>query len=153
MTEKPSDSILKLAREAIDLAMKCVATGETLLPFIITEGSPGKLISLAAESSDEMFIMAQKQVQDFMADTKAFAFAYDGFIGAGDERSDCIYIEAAESGSATVFLFAQRYSPKKLFRPPRAVGNWVCLEKNEPKLKWRAEPSAGGNAAAPRASA
>jgi hypothetical protein len=153
MSEKPSDLILRLAREAIDIAMKCVATGETLLPFIVTEGSPGKVISLAVGSSAEVLTVAQQQVEDFGADTKAFAFAYDGFIGAADQRSDCIYIEAGEAGSDKVFLFAQRYSPKKVFRAAKAVGNWVCLEKNAPRLKWRAEPSAGGNAASPRASA
>lgn len=142
MESKPSDLILNVAKNSIDLAMQCVATGETLLAFILTEGEQGEIHSLARESFSEVLSMAQEWVDGFGPGTTAFAFAYDGFITIRGERSDCIYVEASEIGDKRIFKFAQRYHPKKFSRPVERIGNWICLEKGEPKLSWKAEPVA-----------
>lgn len=135
MQPKPSDLVLKVAKESIDLAMKCVATEETLLAFILTEGDPGAIHSLVGGPFSEVLKMAQKQVGRFGPETIAFAFAYDGFITLRGERSDCIYVEASEVGDERIFVFAQRYQPKKLFSPVKRIGNWTCLERWKPKIR------------------
>jgi hypothetical protein len=135
MKPKPSALVLKMASEAIDLAMECVATGETLLPFVITEGSPGRIVSLSLDGFDEVLAMAQETVDSLEGGTRAFAFAYDGFIAVEGERSDAIYVEAAEVGGAHIHLFAQRYRPKRFLRPVKRIGNLVQLDGNEPRLK------------------
>jgi len=140
METRPSDLVLKVAKESIDLAMKCVATGETLLAFIQTEGTPGAVISLAGNSFAEVLAMAQEQVGTFGPETTAFAFAYDGFVTVTNDRNDCIYVEAAEVGGDRLFIFAQQYRPKKFLRPVKRIGNWMCLESSPTKLKWNAEP-------------
>lgn len=144
METRPSDLVLKVAKESIDLAMKCVATGETLLAFIQTEGTPDAIISLAGKSFAEVLAMAQEQVGKFGAETTAFAFAYDGFITVKEERNDCVYVEAAEVGGDRLFIFAQQYHPKRFLRPVKRIGNWMCLENSPTKLKWKAKRSGGG---------
>ena len=138
MEIKPSDLVLKVAKESIDLAIKFVATGETLLAFILTEGESGAIHSLAGESFAKVLTMAQDVVDGLGPETTAFAFAYDGFITLQGERSDCIYLESSEVGEERIFVFAQRYRPKKFLRPAKRIGNWMCLERGNPKLRWNA---------------
>jgi hypothetical protein len=154
MDDKPTQPILDVAREAIDLAMKCVATGETLLAFVMTQGEPGAIVTLAGDSFEEVLAMAQGKVDELGDETRAFAFAYDGFITLRDERNDCIYVEATETSCDKLYMFAQRYRPKKFLRPVKRMGNWMCLETGAPKLNWKAEQHARqvSSEAAPSAS-
>ncbi len=145
MNNKPTEPILDVARQAIDLAMECVATGETLLAFVVTEGDPGAIASLAGGPFDEMLAMAQSKVDALGEETTAFAFAYDGFITLQDERSDCVYVEATKTSCDTLYLFAQRYRPKKFLRPAKRIGNWICVPDGQTKLKWKAEQSPAGD--------
>jgi hypothetical protein len=138
MEIKPSDLVLKLAKESINLAMECVETGETLLAFILADGDPGAIHSLAGGSFAEVLNMAQEVVDGFGTETTAFAFVYDGFITLRGERTDCIYVEASEIGEERIFKFAQRYRPKKFSHPVERIGNFMCLERGEPKLSWNA---------------
>lgn len=136
MDSNPPSLILKVAKQAIEVAMKCVTSGETLLPFILTEGEPGAIHSLVGESFSEVLTMAQKQVERFGTETKAFAFSYDGFITVQGVKNDCIYIEAAEVGDGRIFMFGQKYRPKNNLEPIERIGNWVCLKQGLPKLKF-----------------
>ena len=138
MEMKLSDVVLKLVKESINLAMNCAETGEVLLAFIMTAGDPGAIHSLAGGSSDEVLNMAQKEVDGFGPETTAFAFAYDGFLTLRGEKTDCIYVEAAEIGGEKIFKFAQRYRPKKFSHPVERIGNFMCLERGEPELSWNA---------------
>src|SRR5436190_3360084 len=131
----PPEPIFDLVRQAIDLAIKCVDTGETLVPFFMTEGEPGAVISIVADSSDQSLAVAQKTVNDFDARTKAFAFAYDGFITMHGERTDAIYVEASYTGSHHIYVFVQRYSPAQAGEPAARIGNWAYLRSNESRLK------------------
>jgi len=129
------EPIYELVREAIDLAIRCVDTGETLVPFLMTEGEPGAVISIPGASADEVLAIAQKTVNDFDARTKAFAFAYDGFIRIEDERTDAIYVEASYAGSHHIYVFVQRYTPARSGEPAVRIGNWAYLQRNESRLK------------------
>jgi hypothetical protein len=135
METMPSDLIMKVVDHAIDLAMKCMETGETLLAFIITEGAPGAIHSLIGESFAETLTMAQEQVDGFGSETIAFAFAYDGFIPIMDKKNDCIYIEAAEIDGDKSFLFAQQYQPRKKSNSVERIGNCIYLKQGHMKLK------------------
>ena len=128
------EPLYDLVRQAIDLAMQCVDTGETLMPFIMTEGEPGAVISIMADSADESLALAQKTVNDFDKRTEAFAFAYDGFITMHGERTDAIYIEASFPGSQHIYVFVQRYCPAHSDKPATKVGNWVYLQSNQSRL-------------------
>jgi hypothetical protein len=122
-------------RQAIDLAIKCVDTGETLVPFITTEGKPGKIVSIVADSADESVAIAQRNIDELDLETTSFAFAYDGYITVDGERSDAIYVEASYRNSDQIFVFAQRYKPRVDDDPASREGNWTYLQQNQPRLK------------------
>jgi hypothetical protein len=92
MNKKPSEILIKLARESINLAMKCVSTGETLVPFIMTEGAKGAIITIAGESIEKSILVAQKTILELDNGTDAFAFAYDGFLTFQGEKFDDSYL-------------------------------------------------------------
>ena len=135
MTKEPTEDLFAIVGEAIDLAIKCVSTGETLIPFVMTDGDPGAIITLMGDSFDQSLNMAQEKIDGFGVETRAFAFAYDGFITLEGERTDAIYVEAARVGDEQVFMFGQRYRPKRFLRPVKAIGNPMYLQKGEPKLR------------------
>lgn len=131
------EPVFDLVRSAINLAIQCVETGETLIPFLMTESDPGAIITIVADSADESLAIAQKNVDGFDARTKAYAFAYDGFISMEGKRSDAIYVEASYVGSGRVYVFAQRYAPTQPDKPLTRIGNWAYLQQNEPRLRSR----------------
>ena len=104
----------------------------------MTEGDPGAIITIVADSADESLAIAQKNVNGFDARTKAFAFAYDGFVSMQGERSDAIYVEAAYTGFHHIYVFVQRYNPSQAAKPVARIGNWAYLQQNEPRLTPRA---------------
>ena len=129
------EPVFELVRQTIDLAIRCVDTGETLARFLMTEGESGAVISLVADSADESLVLAQRNVDAFDSRTTAFAFAYDGFITMQGERSDAIYVEASFAGAGHVFVFVQRYTPRQASTPVTRIGNWAYLQRNTPRLK------------------
>lgn len=100
----------ELVREAVALALKCVATGETLLPFIITAGCKESIISIDGNSAAENIGLAQSAIDRLPPETSGWVFAYDGFLTLDEQRTDAIFVEAAERSSEGVEVYAQRYS-------------------------------------------
>jgi hypothetical protein len=142
MTKKSSEILIKLARESINLAMKCVSAGETLVPFIMTEGAKGAIITIAGESIEKSILVAQKTILEFDNGTEAFAFAYDGFLTFQGEKVDAIFVESGKVSDDKIFVFAQRYKYSGNKKEAERIGNWVCLEKMEPRLNKDAEQGA-----------
>ena len=129
------EPVFDLVRQTIDLAIRCVDTGETLVTFLMTEGESGAVISIVADSADESLLLAQRNVDAFDSRTTAFAFAYDGFITMQGERSDAIYVEASFAGAGHIFVFVQRYAPRQSSTPVTRIGNWAYLQQNTPRLR------------------
>jgi hypothetical protein len=140
MTSSPSEPILSLVHEACDLAIDCVETGDALIPFVLTEGSPGNpgnLTSILENSPVESLAIAQKEVDELDNRTRAFAFAYDGFVTMEGERSNAIYVEASYAGAHHIFTFVQRYRRGTKKRPAARIGNSVYLAEHESRLRAR----------------
>lgn len=146
MNKKSSEILIKLAKKSIDLALDCVSTGKTLVPFIMTEGTKGAIITIVGESIEKSILIAQKKILEFDNGTDAFAFAYDGFLTLQGEKFDAIFVEAGKESDDNIFVFAQRYKCNENTKKAASIGNWVCLEKMDPKLKTTAEQTSAPNA-------
>ena len=146
MDKKPPDILIKLAREAIDLAIECVSTGETLIPFIMTEGAEGAIITIVGESIEKSNKIAREKIHEFDKGTDAFAFAYDGFLTLKGDRADAIFVEVGERTDNKIFVFTQRYKYQKNSNSLQRIGNWECLETMKSRLENNAEQASAPNA-------
>jgi hypothetical protein len=124
----------QLLDAAMDVAMQCIATGETLLPFVITEGGRGAIVSIDAGKAAEQLELAQRAVDDLPADASAWAFAYDGYLTLAEEKTDAIFIEVGSRAQTTVSVYAQRYSPAGAGRKVKKIGVLSRISNMKPRL-------------------
>jgi len=119
---------------AVSVAMECIATGETLLPFVITEGGRGAILSIDAEEAAEQIAMAQRSVDDLPAEASAWAFAYDGYLTLDEEKTDAVFFEVGERSNISILVYAQRYRPANSDQKVEMIGVLSRLPKSKPRL-------------------
>ena len=128
-------NLMELVFLALEPRIDSVRSGGPLIPFLITEGDEKKLQRFAAERLEEGVAEAQAAASSLDAATQAYAIAHDGYITVEGTKYDAILVEAAERGSPTGFVFAQRYRPKKgLFRGLKTIGNAASLGEAEQRF-------------------
>jgi hypothetical protein len=125
----------RLLDAAMTLAMKCIADGEPLQPFVITEGGRGAILSIVGENAGQQLSLAQQTIDDLPADAIAWAFAYDGYLTLDDAKTDAIFIETGERSAAEVQVYAQRYLPAMDDRAVEKIGTFGRLTKMAPRLQ------------------
>ena len=125
----------RLLDAAMNLAMKCIAEGEPLQPFVTTEGGRGTIFSIVGENAGEQLSLAQQTIDDLPAGTTAWAFAYDGYLTLDGSKADAIFIEIGEPSAAEVQVYAQRYLPAKDDRAVEKIGTLGRLTKMAPRLQ------------------
>lgn len=134
-TSEPTENLMELVFLALDHGIDSVRSGSPLIPFFMTEGDEKKLQRFAAERLEEGVAKAQEAASSLDAATQAYAIAHDGYITVEGTKYDAILVEAAERGSPTGFVFAQRCRPKKgLFRGLKTIGNVALLGEAEQRF-------------------
>lgn len=105
-----SEAFAELLFWALDYAIECVSPGETLIPFVaVTRDGQRQLRRLLAEGPEAAESMLNKLLAEEAVE--AYAYAYDGYVTLDGERSDAVFAEGAEHGSAKGVLVVQRYRP------------------------------------------
>jgi hypothetical protein len=123
MSEIPaSEELIDLVFAALDHGVESVKDGGPLIPFVVTDSAEGRdLTRFAAETLEEGQEQARRHASSSGADR--VAVAYDGYLTVEGARSDAVFVEAQERGTASSVLFAQRYRPGGRLRGFATVGN------------------------------
>jgi len=133
--QKPSELLRKLLQETIEAGMRTVGSGNDLIPFLVTDGEKaGAIAVLACEDFDKSTQAAKKIIARVQDSIVRYAYAYDGYLTLEGERNDAIFVEAVERAQDHVFVFAQRYRPKRFLRPAKTIGNPALLMTAESQL-------------------
>ena len=136
MVSEPGERLMELVFLALDHGVDSVRNSGPLIPFLLTEGDKKDLQRFVTERLEEGVARAQEAASSLDADTQAYAIAHDGYITVEGARYDAILVEAAERGSPTGFLFAQRYKPKKgIFSNLKTIGNALFLGEAEQRFQ------------------
>jgi hypothetical protein len=120
-----TESMMALIFMALDHSVSSVENGGPLIPFVIFVDSSGEkqLRRFVADSLEKGRAMALEFVGALPASTERYAVATDGYLRSESTREDAVVVEGSERGMAEAIIFAQRYSPKRLWRIARPVGN------------------------------
>lgn len=112
---------------AMDHAIELVrAANGPLVPFVAADiDGQEELHRFVGETLEESLAHATRYVMTECRGIRS-VLVYDGYLTAGETRSDAIYAESVdEQGNVTVV--AQRYRPRSLLRSFEAIGNPVQL--------------------------
>lgn len=122
------EDIEGLAAQALRHGLERAARGGHMLAFVIFVGKEQSVLAdFAAHSSQESLQGARDAISKASANIMAYALAHDGFITYQGERSDAILVEVGSRAQENAYLFAQRYTPKGLFRALREKGKTLFL--------------------------
>lgn len=117
------------------LAIECIGSGETLQPFVITEGGRGSVITIVGESTAELLLIAQRAIDDLPPDARVWAFAYDGYLTLDQEKTDAIFIEVADRSAPNVTVYAQRYAAASPDAEMKLIGTLAQVSKIPARLQ------------------
>jgi hypothetical protein len=127
------DNLLDLVFLALDHGIGSIsdASGETLIPFLISQdGSGRQLKRFVADTFEESVGMARADAARLPQQTELVALAFDGFITVEGTRWDAVIVQAQRRGNPRCATFAQRY--KRDGSRIEAVGNPASLGDGEP---------------------
>lgn len=129
-----SDSLLEFALFALDHAADCVIpTGGPLVPFSLVEVRGERTLS-RFPGDIERGVAAAREAVRTITEASMAAVAWDGYLTADGSRTDAVFVEASESGSARSVIVAQRYTRAGgvLRKRMAAVGNAAVVDYGEP---------------------
>lgn len=120
----PSDQLMEFALFALDHATASVVPeGGPLVPFSMTEGEEGRKLARFPGELEAGQHHAREAVRA-AADARLAAVAWDGYLTVDGQRSDAVFVEAAERGDDESVILAQRYAVSGRFRKKaEALGN------------------------------
>jgi hypothetical protein len=130
---EPSEKLMALIFKALDHGINSIEDGSgPLIPFVLTETT---LDRFAAELLEVGLQEARNYVSKFDESVCEYAIAYDGFVTVENTKYDAIFVEAAERGNPSGFVYAQRYKPKKgFFGKFKTIGNTLFLGETDQLL-------------------
>lgn len=108
--------------KALDHAIHSVSTGETLVPFVMTESS---VIRFAADTLEKGKEEAEKYTQDHL-DENYIVLSYDGYLTVEGEKTDAVFVQGTNRERKEVITLAQRYGLDGGFH---TIGNPVMVSK------------------------
>lgn len=125
----PSDAVQRLARFALDHALRSVVPeGGPLVPFALLEGEGRALHRFVGD-----LVEGQQQARDDVRTSAGArgAVAWDGYLTVEGQRQDAVFVEASDRGCASILL-AQRYHDA----PGRShgIGEPVAVGRGAPLL-------------------
>lgn len=115
--------------------MECINGGETLQPFVITEGGRSSILSIVGESVAEQFWIAQRAIDELPTEARVWAFAYDGYLTLDEEKTDAIFIEVGDRSVPEVSVYAQRYAPASPGTKMKLIGSLGRAAKMRSRLQ------------------
>ena len=124
MSEIPAgEELLDLIFVALDHGVDSVSGGGPLVPFALTEAPDGRTLTRFHAGELEVGVAQAREHARDVPEATLIAIAYDGYLTVEDERSDAIFVEGQERGTASSVVFAQRYKPGGRLRKFSTIGN------------------------------
>ena len=122
----PSPQVGALAAFGLQHAIASIRRGGPLVPLVIAETSAGRSMERhLAERLEDSVELARDSARASSADR--IAVLYDGYLTLDHGRTDAIFAEIHERGSAIAHVFARRYTPRGVLRRNSARGDVVYL--------------------------
>ncbi len=137
----PSEDLARLLSDALDHAIDMVARGcSPFMPFAMVEPleGQGEPMAFAVTPPDEPVDYARGILDSKAAETRMYALAWDGFLTVDGERTDAVFVEAADRSNDRAVVVAERYRPtrKGLLRKRSCelVGDPIVVERPPSRL-------------------
>ena len=105
-------ALLPIAREH---ALESVPSRGPMLPFALTDDGHERKLQRCMAARLEDALEQTYQVVSSVAGLESAVIVWDGYYTGADGRSEAVFLEVHESGSAHGVVFAQRYRRAGLF--------------------------------------
>ena len=113
---------------ALDQGITRAERGGRRVSFVFAErGGDREMHRFDARDPEAGLAGARETVDHLPRMVLRYAIAHDGFVTLDGERCRAILVEAGERGQPEAYLYAQRYTPRALFRRLRIVGSETYL--------------------------
>jgi hypothetical protein len=133
LSAQPSEELKEFAVFALGHATASVVPhGGPLVPFAMTDGAPGRHLTVFEGDMVQAQEAARRLVRE-SSDLTLAAVAWDGYLTVDGHRTDAVFVDASDASGQAGVLLAQPYREVGRFRKKtEVVGEVVFVEEREP---------------------